>query len=144
VVEFCNQLPPQWKLHHLTEKYLLRQLAKEWLPEEIWKRRKRPYRAPIHRSFFNEDTQDYVNDLLSPEGIHASGLFKPGAVSQMVEKVKQGSRLGETDDMALAGILSTQLVYRQFVADFKMPLPLPPDEPVKVCNLKTSHQGVVS
>ncbi len=124
VVELCNQLPPDWKLRGLNEKYMLRQLAREWLPEEIWKRRKRPYRAPIHRSFFNEDTQDYVLDLLSPAGISASGLFKPGAVSQMVDKITQGSRLSETDDMALAGILSTQLVYQQFVSNFRMPDPL--------------------
>jgi len=33
---------------------LLRELARQWLPEEILRRVKRPYRAPIHRSFFND------------------------------------------------------------------------------------------
>ena len=51
VVEFANRLPPDLKLFGLMEKYLLKRLASQWLPEEIWKRRKRPYRAPIHRSF---------------------------------------------------------------------------------------------
>jgi hypothetical protein len=44
-------------------------------------------------------------------------------VAQMVKKVESGKALGETDDMALAGILSTQLVYQQFVADFKLSPP---------------------
>ncbi len=110
--------------------------------EEIWQRPKRPYRAPIHRSFFNEHTPEYVNELLSPAGIAAAGLFKPAAVSQMVRKVSQGGRLSETDDMALAGILSAQLVHQQFVADFRMPLPLSPADPVKVCNFK-SAQGAM-
>ena len=52
VVEFCNRLPPQLKLRGLTEKWLLKRLGKRLLPAEIWQRPKRPYRAPIHRSFF--------------------------------------------------------------------------------------------
>lgn len=133
VIEFCNRLPSRLKLRGLTEKYLLRRLARDWLPEEIWRRPKRPYRAPIHRSFFNESTPDYVRDLLGPEPLRAAGLFKPAAVGQLVKKVEQGSPIGETDDMALAGILSSQLVHRQFVADYRMPAPLSDTDDVKVC-----------
>jgi asparagine synthase (glutamine-hydrolysing) len=143
VVEFCNRLPPHLKLHGLTEKYLLKQLAREWLPDEIWRRPKRPYRAPIHRSFFpsseggpagrSDATLDYVRELLSPEQVRATALFKPAAVSGLVQKIERGMRLSETDDMALAGILSTQLIYLQFISDFKMPPPLSAAEDVKVC-----------
>ncbi len=133
VVEFCNRLPVNLKLRGLTEKYLLKQLAKQWLPDEIWQRPKRPYRAPIHRSFFNEATPDYVRELLSPEQIKRAGLFNPAAVSQLVNKLERGAKLSETDDMALAGVLSSQLVYQQFVADFNMSPPLSADDDVKVC-----------
>ena len=44
----------------------------------------------------------------------------------MVQKLEAGKRLGETDDMALAGILSTQLVWQQFVKDFEAHKPPPP------------------
>jgi asparagine synthase (glutamine-hydrolysing) len=143
VVEFCNRLPPHLKLHGLTEKYLLKQVAREWLPDEIWRRPKRPYRAPIHRSFFpsseggpagrSDATLDYVRELLSPQQVRATALFKPAAVSQLVQKIERGMRLSETDDMALAGILSSQLVYLQFISDFKMPPPLSEAEDVKIC-----------
>ncbi len=144
VVEFCNRLPPRLKLHGLTEKVLLRKLSRTWLPDEIWRRGKRPYRAPIQRSFFPIDSLalkggrpgrelDYVHELLSPESIRAAGLFKPEAVSQLVGKIERGMRIGETDDMALAGILSSQLVHLQFVSDFKMPPPLSEADDVKVC-----------
>jgi asparagine synthase (glutamine-hydrolysing) len=133
IVEFCCQLPPHLKLMGLTEKYLLKRLASRWLPDEISKRRKRPYRAPIHRSFFNEETQPYVYALLSPEWINRSGLFNPVMVGGMVQKVKNGGRLSETDDMALAGILSAQLVQQQFVDDFHMPPPIGENEDIKVC-----------
>lgn len=115
VVEFSCALPPQWKLHGLSEKYLLRLLAREYLPPSIAARPKRPYRAPIYRSFFHP-APDYVKEMLSPASIAAVGMFVPATVSQLVRKVESGQPLGETDDMALAGILSTQLLHQQFVA----------------------------
>jgi len=144
LVEFCNRLPVDLKLRGLTEKYLLKKLASQWLPEDIWRRPKRPYRAPIHRSFFNQVTQDYVEELLSPEAIQAAGFFKPGAVSQLADKARRGARIGETDDMALVGILSSQLVHQQFVANFRMQPPLSRDDDVKVCDRRKINMGVVS
>lgn len=123
VVEFANRLPPEMKLLGLKEKFILKRLSSQWLPEDIWKRRKRPYRAPIHRSFFNDQTPEWVSELLSPGRLAQAGFFKPEMVAQMVKKLEAGKALGETDDMALAGILSTQLVYQQFVADFKLSPP---------------------
>jgi asparagine synthase (glutamine-hydrolysing) len=119
LVEFCNQLPERMKLRGLTEKYLLKKTAQPWLPDIIRTRPKRPYRAPIHRSFFNEKTPDYVRQLLSAEAIRGSGLFKAGAVEQLVRKIDAGAAVGETDDMALAGILSTQLVHHRFISNFR-------------------------
>ena len=133
VVEFCNQLPPHIKLSGLNEKFLLKSLAKKWLPKDISQRTKRPYRAPIHRSFINDKTPDYVSELLSSEQINASGLFKAVAVNQMVKKIQNGMALSETDDMALAGIISSQLVYTQFIQDFKSYPPISDTDNIKIC-----------
>jgi asparagine synthase (glutamine-hydrolysing) len=119
VVEFCNRLPPNLKLRGLKEKWLLKQVGRKHLPEEIWRRRKRPYRAPIHRSFFNQDTPGYVRELLSEESLAESGLFNASVVAQLALKAEAGAHLGEVDDMALVGILSTQLVYHLFVKTFR-------------------------
>jgi len=118
VVEYCNRLPANLKLRGLNEKYLLKQCAKKWLPESIAQRPKRPYRAPIHKSFFNSSAPAYVDEMCSPENVRAAGLFKASAVSQLVEKARRGAPIGETDDMALAGIISTQLLHFQFVKNF--------------------------
>jgi len=133
VAEFCARLPARLKLRVLKEKYLLRRMAVPFLPPEITGRRKRPYRAPIHRAFFHDHAESYVDDLLSPESLRESALFKPAAVAHLVAKLKSGERIGETDDMALAGILSTQLLHHQFIADFRLPAPLGPRDNVKVC-----------
>lgn len=133
VVELCNRLPARLKLNALTEKFLLKQLGKQWLPTEIWQRPKRPYRAPIHRSFFNDRAPDYVRDLLSPEKVRMNGLFDPTAAQLLVRKIDQGQSIGETDDMALAGMISTQLLVDQFITHFRTAPPVSAPDDVKVC-----------
>jgi asparagine synthase (glutamine-hydrolysing) len=139
LVEFCNQLAPRMKLRCLREKFLLKKAAQAWLPEAIYRRPKRPYRAPIHRSFFNESTPDYVRALISPDCIKASGLFKYGPIEQLVRKIDSGAPVGETDDMALVGVLSTQLVHNRFVQNFRASPPLSATDRVKVCQLNQSR-----
>jgi asparagine synthase (glutamine-hydrolysing) len=135
LVEFCNALPPGLKQRGLNEKYLLKRAAQPWLPDLIRQRPKRPYRAPIHRSFFNERTPEYVRDLLSPLAIRSAGFFKAGPVEQLTRKIEGGAPVGETDDMALAGILSTQLLHRSFVTNFRKPEPLSGTDRVKTVRL---------
>lgn len=115
VIEFCNRLPPGLKMPVLVEKWLLKQLGKKYLPESIYRRVKKPYRAPIHRSFFDPQPPDYVRDLLSEETIQQTGYFEPLAVKKLVQKAAGGANLSEIEDMALVGILSTQLVDHHFI-----------------------------
>lgn len=124
VVDFCNRLPPRLKLRGLTEKYLLRRVAGKYLPQEVAARPKRPYRAPIHRCFFHAGAPDYVRDLLSDGALRRSGWFNASAVAQLVAKLDDGRSLGETDDMALVGVLSTQLVHAQFVERLRQQPPV--------------------
>jgi asparagine synthase (glutamine-hydrolysing) len=111
VVEFCGRLPDDLKQRGLTEKWLLKRLARRIIPEEIWRRVKRPYRAPIRRTFFSGDHRpDYIDELLSPESLRRTEYFRPGAVTGLVNKARTRDDLSEMDEMALVGILSTQLV----------------------------------
>ena len=60
------------------------------------------------------------------------GLFKPTAVRQLVNKAKHANRLSETDEMALVGILSSQLVVTQFIEDFNKQPSLSDSEDIKI------------
>ncbi len=133
VVEFSNRLPPQYKMLGIDEKYILKKAVSDLLPPEIWNRPKRPYRAPIHHSFFPDGQPlPWVNEILSPASILAAGVFNPNAVTSLVNKIKRIGQLSETDDMTLAGILSTQLVYTQFIRDFRTSPPLTENDDIKV------------
>lgn len=140
LTEFCNRLDPRLKLRGLKEKRLLKAAAGPWLPDIISRRPKRPYRAPIHRSFFHPGAPEYVRELLGPRALADAGLFRPGAVARLTGKIEGGARLGETDDMAVAGIVSTQLLHHLFVKNAPRPLPLGSKDPVKVCRLNAHHR----
>ena len=137
VMDFCNRLPTRFRMR-ATEKYLLRQVARDWLPAEILARVKRPYRAPIRQAFFNPATSDSVSDLLSPGRIQETAVFSPMAVGQLVQKGRADTGLGEIDEMALVGIISTQLLHYHFISRFKMPPPLSGSDPGKVCSFQAT------
>ena len=52
-------------------------------------------------------------------------------------KIEHGQPLGETDDMAIAGIISSQLFFFQFVKDFQRAEPLSDRDDIKVCDCRT-------
>ena len=131
VVEFCNRLPPEFKLRGLTEKWLLKKLGRRLVPTDIWQRPKQPYRAPIHQSFFGKGAPEYVLELLSERVLREVNLFDPAAVARLVHKAQENPRLSEMDSMALVGILSAQLVHHRFVRAFE-PSTLDSGEPIKV------------
>jgi len=119
VVEFANRLPETLKIRALTEKWLLKKIGRRLLPPEIWQRTKRPYRAPVHRSFF-PNTPAYVEELLSENALKNSQIFKTTAVSQLMRKARSNVGLSEVEDMALAGVLSIQLLHLHFVQNFTL------------------------
>jgi asparagine synthase (glutamine-hydrolysing) len=119
LVEFAGKIPPHLKMKVLNEKYILKRAFGHLLPSAILQRPKQPYRAPDGRSFFTGFGAAYVQTLLAPERIEADGIFDSYAVSKLVDKFRAGNAIGVKDDMAIVGILSTQLVFDQFISSFQ-------------------------
>jgi asparagine synthase (glutamine-hydrolysing) len=120
LVEFAFRLPPRYRLNGLNEKFLLKQAAKDILPSNIVQRAKQPYRAPISRCFLGANSPDYVHELLSESALRRTGYFDPGKVSRFLAKCRRqdSNLLSERENMALAGMLSTQLVDHLFIRNF--------------------------
>lgn len=120
VVEHCARLPLRYKMRGLNEKYILKQIAREVLPSTIVKRTKQPYLAPDGKSFFNDGkSPDYVEELLSENSIRQAGYFEPKAIALLVKKFRAGRAVGFRDNMALVGIISTQLLHNRFISRFE-------------------------
>lgn len=119
VIEFANQLHPRFKMRVLNEKYLLKLATKPYLPPAIVGRHKQPYRAPDIPAFFGGGDTNYVSELLAPEVLSNYGYFDASKVERLLQKIKRGRAIGYKDNMALVGILSTQLWHHHFVECFQ-------------------------
>jgi asparagine synthase (glutamine-hydrolysing) len=114
VVEFAASLPSRLKMQVLSEKYLLNWCTRGMIPASISQRPKQPYRAPESDSFF-ASRLDYVEELLRPERLREDGVFRPQAVEKLMEKARSRRPLGTRDNMAVVGIISTQLWIDHFI-----------------------------
>ena len=117
VIEFANRLDPRMKMRVLDEKHLLKLAAEDYLPSEIVRRSKQPYRAPDAAAFFGPDgrTPEYVEELLSGDALRRTGYFDARGVGLLVAKARRGAVRSVRDNQALVGVLSTQLWHHHFI-----------------------------
>jgi len=120
VIEFANRLHPDRKMKVLNEKYLLKRAMLDHLPGKIVKRYKQPFRAPDIPAFFHGKTVPaYVSELLSEDCLRRYGYFDEKRVGYLLRKINHGKNLGYADNMALVGILSTQVWHHLFVDNYQ-------------------------
>lgn len=122
LIEFANRLDPRLKMKVLNEKYLLKLACRDYIPQSILARHKQPYRAPDIPAFFHpgeSDGPEYVDDLLSESIISRFGYFDAKKIALFLKKIRSGRAIGYRDNMALVGILSTQIWHHLFIENFK-------------------------
>jgi asparagine synthase (glutamine-hydrolysing) len=124
IIEFMARVPSIMKIRVLQEKHILKKVFKDILPERIITRPKHPYRAPIVKSLFNERNGKTL-EMLSEKRIRETGLFDPARVGRLVSKMQSVRNAGEVDNMAVAGIVSCQLIHEQFIENFSLRTPKP-------------------
>ena len=123
VSEFAARLHPSLKMRVLNEKFLLKEAARDLVPGSIRQRSKQPYRAPDGESFFCGRPPEYVDEMLSSSVVKATGIFDPDSVCKLVAKFQSGRTTSTKDNMALVGVLSTQLMIHQFIGSGSMTEP---------------------
>ena len=128
----ADSLPAQYKLRVLDEKHVLKAAAAGLVPESIVGRTKQPYRAPDALAFAGEGAE-WIDEIASPQAVADAGVFAPALVQQLVAKCRSRASVGQfsnSDNMAVVGVLSTQLVYDQFIR--RQP-PAGPPVPLRTC-----------
>lgn len=93
LVEFSREIPPELKLNGLTEKYILRKVAREIVPPEIINREKYGFHAQGSPYLLKQNIE-WIDDLLSSDRIKREGYFNPVTVELLKKRyTKTGFRL---------------------------------------------------
>ena len=127
VVTLANSLPDRYKLAGLDEKAVLKRVAGDLVPDAILSRKKQPYRAPDALSFVGEGTPGWIDEVLAEASLAGAGLFDPEVAGRFHRKCRDrqaDSQFSNADNMALVGLLSTQLLHQKFVERARRPEPV--------------------
>jgi len=118
LVEFARTIPPDLKLKGFTEKYIVKKIAEDMIPNEIINREKFGFRAP-GSPYLLQQNIEWINDLLSYERIKRQGYFN----ADMIERLKaQYSRPGAKLHPHLeSDLLMIVLTFGIFLDSFTMP-----------------------
>jgi len=111
LVEFAASLPPHMKVKRLVRKYLLKKVARQWLPPEVIDRKKEGFPMPFSLWFRNE-ARSYLHDLLSPATVKHRGLFNPAYVQKLLND--HDTSIADHGHL-LWGLLSVELWHRVFL-----------------------------
>ena len=86
-------------------------------PGLIVNRPKHPSRSPIRQCLLPRNGAG-IPEPLSERALERAGLFDPRKVGMLIRKMKTVPEASEVDSMALAGVLSAQMVHERFVERF--------------------------
>jgi asparagine synthase (glutamine-hydrolysing) len=111
LVEFAASLPPNLKLRALTRKYLLKKVARKWLPPRIIDRKKQGFPMPF-ATWFRREARTFVRDLLAPDLIRRRGIFNPAAVEKLLHQHESG--VADHANL-LWGLMALELWQRAFL-----------------------------
>lgn len=89
VAEFAASLPPRYKLHGYTSKYILKKAAKGLVPPFVWRRGKKGFGVPFAK-WLKSELKPLAHDLLSPERLRRNGLFNPEYVARLQDEHERG------------------------------------------------------
>jgi asparagine synthase (glutamine-hydrolysing) len=119
VAALAESLPPAFKLNVLDEKHVLKRVARELVPQSILDRPKQPYRAPDALALVEPCATEWIEEVANERALADAGVFEPAAARKLIDKCRSQVASGQfsnADNMAMVGILSTQLLHHRFVA----------------------------
>jgi asparagine synthase (glutamine-hydrolysing) len=88
LIEFSRLIPSDLKLHNYEEKYIVKKIGFNLVPERIVKRPKFSFVAPGSPHLIRERNQ-LINDLLSQEYIKRQGYFNPDFIDKLRKQYSQ-------------------------------------------------------
>lgn len=105
----------EMKIKGMTEKYILREAAKPYITNTIYKRQKHPFIAPPVSRFSNTGLNTYIQDLLRSDGFKTMPFWDQNKVLHWLDTLPS---LEPKDQAAaepvLMMVLTSYLIHQRF------------------------------
>jgi asparagine synthase (glutamine-hydrolysing) len=111
LVEFALRLPLPMKIRGRTRKYLVRELAKRLLPQEILDRPKHGFAVPL-ALWCRGGLREAFSDVLQSPRFRQRGYFRTDEVDRLIDEHVSGRR---NHDLRLWQLFMFELWHRQYI-----------------------------
>jgi asparagine synthase (glutamine-hydrolysing) len=110
LVEFCATIPASMKIRFFKKKYLLKKIARPFLPSQVIDHRKQGFASPM-ASWLRNDLRSYSNDLLSEANLKKHGFFESRYVKKLLDDHMERR---ESRDKLIFSLMVFQKWYDQY------------------------------
>jgi asparagine synthase (glutamine-hydrolysing) len=110
LMEFAATLPASLKIRGRTGKWVLKQVARGWLPDEVIDRRKMGFGVPI-AAWLRNELRELARDTLTDTTARQRGYFDPLAVRRLLDEHDSGLDRANR----LWALLQLELWFRMFL-----------------------------
>jgi len=87
LIEQAFRMPPHLKAKGTRDKIIERQIARRYLPPEVFNRPKNPFFFPVEFFFEHPQVARLIDDTLNPDAVRRRGYFNPDAVAALLAKM---------------------------------------------------------
>ncbi|MDE2002296.1 MAG: asparagine synthase (glutamine-hydrolyzing) [Betaproteobacteria bacterium] len=116
-VEFCARLDAGLKIRGATQKFLLKRLARRYLPAQIVSRGKQGFVMPLSQWLGGRLAGELAPHLLG-EGLERRGIFRPAALRRLLAEHRAGRR---NHAGRLWALLILERWFRRHAPEWRMP-----------------------
>jgi asparagine synthase (glutamine-hydrolysing) len=119
LLEWAAHLPTHLKVRSHSTKYLLKRSVEPWLPAEVINRPKMGFSVPL-AGWLRGELRDLAWSVLTDETARARGLFRPEAVTGMLNRHAEG----RDESRHIWTLMQFELWHRRFLDPAAAPPPL--------------------
>ncbi|MGV3610693.1 MAG: asparagine synthase (glutamine-hydrolyzing) [Fluviicola sp.] len=113
LVEFVTTVPSEYKLRGMEEKYILKQIAADYIPQSIINREKFSFVAPGCQ-YLLQNKVEWVMDMLSYAQIKNEGYFNPDVIERLKKQYLAPSfSVNQTFEIDLLMIVLTFGIFKE-------------------------------
>ncbi len=114
--EKMKNVPATIALKNKVAKYVLRQIAKNYLPEEVSLRTKQPFMVPPGNILFSPEVLYYLRSLMEGEAFDELGLFEKRKVINLLENIPSMTSSEQTAyEPVIMIIVSMVILYDHYI-----------------------------